>query len=65
MRILSYGGGVQSEAVVRMSFDGELPELDHIIFADTGAEWPETYEAADRIEKACHNRGVSFHRVTW
>lgn len=64
IRILSFGAGVQSQAVARMSLDGILPPLDHLIFADTGAEWPETYEAATEIENACHNRGVGFHRVT-
>lgn len=63
IRILSYGGGVQSEAIARMSLDGALPKLDHIIFADTGAEWPETYETAERLEMGCHNHGVKFHRV--
>lgn len=35
IRILAYGGGIQSEAIARMSLDGDLPRLDHIIFADT------------------------------
>jgi hypothetical protein len=63
IRILSLGGGVQSYCIARMSFDGDLPPLNHMIFADTGAEWPETYEAVAEIEAACHNRAIGFHRV--
>lgn len=63
IRVLNLGGGVQSICVARMSLDGELPPLDHILSADTGAEWPETYEAVGQIEAACHNRGIGFHRV--
>lgn len=44
IRVLNLGGGVQSVCIARMSLDGELPPLDHMLFADTGAEWPETYE---------------------
>jgi hypothetical protein len=64
IRVLSLGGGVQSVTVARMSLDGELPPLDHVVFADTGAEWPQTYETVAALEAACHNRGIGFHRVT-
>lgn len=63
IRVLNLGGGVQSVCIARMSLDGELPRLDHMLFADTGAEWPETYEAVGQLEAACHNRGIGFHRV--
>ncbi len=46
--ILSWGGGVNSTAILAMIKLGMLPELTkdntHIIFADTGAEMPYTYE---------------------
>lgn len=64
IRILSLGGGVQSTCILRMSLAGDLPPLDHVIFADTGAELPETYENVDVLEAACRQRGVGFHRVT-
>ena len=63
IRFLSFGGGMQSTAILRMSLDGHLPELHHVIFADTGAEWPETYENVKTCEAACQNRGVAFHTV--
>lgn len=65
LRVLSFGAGRQTVALARMSLDGahDLPPLDAMIFADTGAELPGTYRAADQIEAACHNRGVRFIRV--
>ena len=64
IRVLSFGGGVQSVTLARMSLDGELEPLDAMIFADPAAELPGTYEAVRQIEAACHNRGVEFIRVT-
>lgn len=52
MYILSWGGGVNSTAILAMMKLGMLPELTpentHIVFADTGAEMPYTYEHATR-----------------
>jgi len=46
--IFSWGGGVNSTAILAMIKLGMLPELNkdntHIVFADTGAEMPYTYE---------------------
>lgn len=46
--IFSWGGGVNSTAILAMIKLGMLPELTkdntHIVFADTGAEMPYTYE---------------------
>lgn len=63
IRVLSLGGGVQSICIARMSFEGELPPLDHIIFADTGAELPKTYDHIEQIELEALSRGIGFHRV--
>jgi len=41
-RILSFGGGLQTTALAVMIAKGEL-EVDEVVFADTGAEKPETY----------------------
>jgi len=41
-RILSFGGGLQTTAMAIMIASGKL-EVDEIVFADTGAEKPETY----------------------
>ena len=40
--ILSYGGGVNSTALMAILVKEKYP-LDEIVFADTGAERPETY----------------------
>ena len=38
IEILNLGAGVQSSTVLLMSIHGELPHIDHAIFADTGWE---------------------------
>lgn len=65
IRVLSFGAGRQTVALARMSLDGAagIEPLDAMVFADTGAELPGTYRAADQIEAACHDRGVRFIRV--
>ena len=42
LQVLSFGGGVQSTAMLLFIKDGLLPQPDIIIHADTGAEMPET-----------------------
>lgn len=49
LRVLSLGGGTQSCALALMSAQGDLPKLDHIVFADTQGELPETYEYIDYL----------------
>lgn len=41
-KILSFGGGLQTTAMVVLYAEGKL-EIDRAIFADTGCEKPETY----------------------
>ena len=41
-RILCFGGGIQTTAIVAMIAKGELG-VDEVIFSDTGGEKPETY----------------------
>lgn len=43
MKIATYGGGVNSTAMILLLMKQEI-KLDHIIFADTGGEKPSTYE---------------------
>ncbi|HLE04793.1 MAG TPA: hypothetical protein VI729_09335 [Anaerolineales bacterium] len=44
LRILSLGAGVESTTLAMLSKHGELPALDHAIFADTGWERQVTYD---------------------
>ena len=64
LRILSLGGGTQSCALALMSAAGELPRLDHVVFADTQGELPETYEYLDYLRGHLDAAGIPFHVVT-
>jgi hypothetical protein len=44
LKVLSLGAGVQSSVIALMSAAGELPPIDHAIFADTGWEPKGVYE---------------------
>ena len=44
LQVLSFGGGVQSTAMLLMIHEGTLPKPDVVMFADTGSELPETIE---------------------
>ena len=41
-RVLSFGGGVQTTAMAILMAQGKI-QADEVVFADTGAEKPETY----------------------
>ena len=47
IEVLSLGAGVQSTTVLMMSINGDLPKLDHAIFADTGWEPQPVYDHLD------------------
>lgn len=64
MRVLSLGGGTQSCALALMSAAGELPRLDHIVFADTQGEMPETYKYLDYLRGVLEPAGIPLHVVT-
>lgn len=44
LRILSYGGGTQSSAMLILMFQKKIPLVDLVIHSDTGSELPETME---------------------
>ncbi len=46
MNIVSFGGGTNSTAMIIGMYHREIP-IDLILFADTGAERPETYQYID------------------
>lgn len=47
-----------------MSAAGELPKLDHVIFADTQGELPETYAYLDYLQPIIEAAGIGWHVVT-
>ena len=42
LQVLSYGGGVQSTAMLLMIKEGKIPKPDIVVHSDTGSELPET-----------------------
>ena len=60
--ILSFGGGVNTFALMLLIQQLSMP-LHHVVFADTGGETPETYDAIDYAESFYQNLGIPFHRL--
>ena len=59
LNIISLSMGQQSVALYLMSCKGELPRADYAIFADTGAEKPETYAYLQWLQEwASQNDGI-------
>lgn len=65
--ILSWGGGVNSTAILAMVKLGMLPELTkdntHIVFADTGAEMPYTHAHTTRCLSGLPKEGWTVVRL--
>ena len=62
-RFLSYGAGMQTFALLVMAEQGEI-QIDEVVFADTGAEHPETYEHIEKVAKPiCERMGIPFVTV--
>ena len=62
--VLNLGAGVQSSTVLLMSLEGELPKIDHTIFADTGWEPAAVYRQVDWLAGLATAAGVKVHRVS-
>ena len=57
IRVLSMGGGVQTTACLLKYWK----EYDYVIFADTGGEYPETYEyMSNYLRPFCESKGIPF-----
>ena len=62
-RFLSYGAGMQTFALLVMAKQGEI-HIDEVVFADTGAEHPETYAHIENVAKPiCKSMGIAFRTV--
>ncbi len=57
MRIIAYGGGVNSTALIIMCVQMRI-EIDYIFFADTGAEKPHTYSFLRLFDKWLVSNGM-------
>src|SRR5690554_2401283 len=65
LRILSYGAGVQSTAILVMACNGFRGiEVDHAIFADTGDEPKDVYATLERAKAMAEKAGIGFHVVS-
>lgn len=63
MRVLSFGGGVNSTAMLLCLVQrGQAPDL--ILFSDTGGEFPETYAHIREIQDWCATKGIEFRIVS-
>jgi hypothetical protein len=77
--ILSYGGGVDSTALLAMhlnrdraaaalgidraALDAALPTFDAVMFSDPGAEFQSTYKTIETAKALCAAAGLPFHQV--
>ena len=64
LQVLSYGGGVQSTAMIFLIKEGKLPKPDIVIHSDTGSEMPYTEEMVLSISKIVEEMGIPFEIVT-
>lgn len=64
MRILSFGGGVDSSAILAYHLFSVDLSIDHVVFADTGAESKATYANVERFRSLCADAGLPFTVVS-
>lgn len=63
-KVLSYGGGVQTFAMLLLIEQGILPKPDLVIFADTKAEYPETEFHVEQVAKPIVEKlGIQWQTV--
>lgn len=62
-RVLSFGGGVDSSAILLIHLFHKSLGIDRVVFSDTGAEFPETYENVEYFRKLCAEHGLPFDVV--
>lgn len=63
VRVLSFGGGVQTTALAVMWVRGEI-EADIAVMSDTGGETPETYQHVDVVARFLAEHGERLEIVT-
>ena len=60
VRVLSFGGGVDSSAVLAYHLNVHSLGIDQVVFADTGAESRATYDNVQRFKALCDQAGLPF-----
>ena len=61
---VSFGGGVQSTAILHLVLDGKLPEPDLWVFADVGDEPQSVYDHMDKCASLMRSAGYRLEVVT-
>lgn len=64
MKIISFGGGVQTVALALMCIDGKIEMPDCAVFADPKWELPQTYTYLDWFIPYCKERGLLIKTVS-
>ena len=64
MRVLSFGGGVDSSAILLIHLYRQDLDIDHVVFSDTGAESAGTYANVRYFKNLCEQRGIPFSIVS-
>ncbi len=63
MRLLSFGGGVQTSACTVLLVHSEIEPVDFIVMADTGGETPETYDHVSLMADYLKAHGLELQIV--
>lgn len=64
LRVLSLGAGVQSTTVLLMAIHGDIPPVDHVIFADTGWEPRSVYRHLQSLKSIMAEHAIPFDIVS-
>ena len=62
--VMSFGGGVQSTAVMTLAGEGEIPMPDRWVFSDPGFEGEDTYAHLERCKEYLAKRGARLDVVS-
>lgn len=63
MRVLSFGAGVQSTALLHMIIEGAIDSVDLIVFADTGWEPENVYSHVEQCRIIAEEHGIEWTTV--
>ncbi len=62
--ILSFGAGVDSSAILLIHLFVKDLGIQYVVFADTGAEHPDTYRNVEYFKALCEAHGLPFYVVS-
>lgn len=62
--ILSFGASVDSSAILLIHLFVKDLGIQYVVFADTGAEHPNTYRNVEYFKALCEARGLPFYVVS-